>query len=172
MTDILMKIAVVAGLLAALFFGEQYIESRGYDRAKAEDHVVFEKIKSDARATLLEEVDKTRAAEQALNELTHQLETTREKLQAQNSADLRARRAGPRLQFAAKQGGGCGASRGGTESTAAGAPSDSGAAVVQLPQQINDDLWQLVGEAQSLAIDYRTLYDYVHNPKLVCELRP
>ena len=31
MTDILIKIAVVVALLAALFFGEQYIEGRGYD---------------------------------------------------------------------------------------------------------------------------------------------
>lgn len=37
MTDILIKIGAVLALLAALFYGEQYIEGRGYDRRAAED---------------------------------------------------------------------------------------------------------------------------------------
>lgn len=66
MSEILVKIAAVLALLAALFFAEQYIEGRGYDRARAEDAEAVAIQKAQASAMLAEEVAKTRRAEQVL----------------------------------------------------------------------------------------------------------
>ena len=66
MTDILIKIAAVVALLVLLFFGEQYIEGRGYDRARAEDNAAIEKVKREAAGQLAIETIKTRNAERAL----------------------------------------------------------------------------------------------------------
>ena len=70
MTNILIKAALVLALLAALFFGEQYIEGRGYDRAKTEDQAATNALKAQAAATLAAETTKTRSAEQALQKQT------------------------------------------------------------------------------------------------------
>ncbi|MGV0960097.1 MAG: hypothetical protein ACOYB1_09700 [Limnohabitans sp.] len=66
MTDVFIKFASIVALLALLFFGESYIESRGYDRAKSEDGVSIEQQKAQAAATLANEIQKNRTAEQAL----------------------------------------------------------------------------------------------------------
>ena len=173
MTDILIKIAVVAALLAALFYGEQYVEGLGYDRRAAEDAAVMGQQKSEAAAKLADLTQEKLTALAELANLTTRLEKTREDLQTKNTADLRARRAGPGLHFVTNpQAAGCGRSGGGTESPAPGAAPDAGATVVQLPRQISDDLWRFAADAESLKIDYGVLHAYVHNPKLVCELRP
>lgn len=66
MTDALIKIAAVVALLVLLFFGEQYIERRGYDRAMSEAQAQIEGSKRAAADRLALEIQKTRAAEQAL----------------------------------------------------------------------------------------------------------
>ena len=173
MIDMLIKIGAVLALLAALFFGEQYIEGRGYDRRAAEDAAVMGQQKSEAAAKLADLTQEKLTALAELANLKSELEKNREDLQSKNAADLRARRAGPGLRYVTNpQAAGCGRSGGGTESPAPGAAPDAGATVVQLPRQISDDLWQYAADAQSLAIDYEVLYSYVHNPRLVCELRP
>lgn len=175
MTDILIKIGVVLALLTVLFFGEQYIEGRGYDRRAAEDAAVMGQQKSEAAAKLADLTQEKLTALAELANLKSELEKNREDLQSKNAADLRARRAGPGLRYVTNpQAAGCGRSGGGTESPTPGATPDAGAAttVVQLPERISDDLFELLGKAQSLAIDYGVLYSYVHNPRLVCELRP
>lgn len=169
MTDIILKIAVFAAILAALFFGEQYIEGRGYDRARAEDMVATNKLKAEAAATLASETKKTLDATTKLNQLIAQQEKDREAKQVANRADLRTRQSGPRLQFRAETGRGAGS--GGAQVPAPGTTTDAGSAVVQLPEPINGRLRELAADAQSLAIDYGVLYDFVHNPKLTCELR-
>jgi len=170
--DILIKIAAVLALLAALFYGEQYIEGLGYDRRAAEVAAVMGQQKSEAAAKLATLTQEKLTALAELANLKSELEKNREDLQSKNAADLRARRAGPGLRFITNpQAAGCGRSGGGAESPAPGAAPDAGPAVVQLPRQISDDLWQLAADAQSLAIDYGVLHAYVHNPKLVCELR-
>lgn len=172
-TDILIKIGAVLALLAALFYGEQYIEGRGYDRRAAEDSAAMEKQKVEAKDKLATLTQEKLTALAELANLKSELEKNREDLQSKNAADLRARRAGPGLRFVTKpQAAGCGRSGGGTESPAPGAAPDAGTTVVQLPRQISDDLWQLAADAESLKIDYGVLHAYVHNPRLVCELRP
>ncbi len=88
MTDIIIKIAAVLAVLAALFFGEQYIEGRGYDRAKAED-TAAQKTKELEAADLLasdrrqQRQFSDRAAGQHLAEverITNQLGVAREKI--------------------------------------------------------------------------------------------
>mgnify|MGYP000853448241 FL=1 len=170
--DILIKIGAVLALLAALFFGEQYIEGLGYDRRAAEDNAAMETQKGEAAAKLATLTQEKLTALAELANLKSELEKNREDLQSKNAADLRARRAGPSLRFVTNpQAAGCGRSGGGTESPAPGSAPDAGATVVQLPRQISDDLWQLAADAESLKIDYGVLYGYVHNPRLVCELR-
>ena len=164
MTDILVKIAAVFALLAALYFGEQYIEGRGYDRARAEDTSATNQLKAQQATELAIETKARLDAQTKLANLIAQKEIDRENKQAANRADLRTRQSGPRLQFTAETG--C------TQSAAPGAAADAGTTVVQLPEPLNGNLFGFAADAQSLAIDYGVLYDYVHNPKLVCELRP
>ncbi|OGB26182.1 MAG: hypothetical protein A3I66_00585 [Burkholderiales bacterium RIFCSPLOWO2_02_FULL_57_36] len=75
MTEGLIKIAAgiaaVLALLAGLYFSEQYVEGRGYDRAKAEDLAAIEKVKREAAETLASEIQETRKAEQALQDITN-----------------------------------------------------------------------------------------------------
>lgn len=145
-------------------------DTAGYNRRAAEDAAVMEKQKAEATAKLAELTQDKLTALAALAALKSDLEKSREVLQSKNAADLRARTAGPRLQFTTKAAG-CWGGGSGTTSPAPGATADAGTTVVQLSNQINSDLWQLAADAQSLTIDFGVLYAYVHNPKLVCELR-
>ncbi len=170
MTEILIKIGAVLALLAALFFAERYIEGLGYSRARAEDQAAAATLKAQAATTLATETKAKLDAQAQLSNLIAEKEIDRENKQLANRADLRTRQSGPRLQFAAEAG--CGSGRGGAAGAAPGAPSDPGATVVQLPEPLNGNLLGFAADAQSLAIDYGVLYDFLHNPKLVCELRP
>lgn len=163
-------LAAALALSFCLYLLEQIVEGRGYDRARAEDVADLAAQKVEAARVLAAETAKTLKAQGDLANFISKLETDRETLQAKNRADLRVRSAGPRLQFAAEAVG-CGAGAGDTQGEAPGAAGDAAPAVVELPRQIGDDLWQLAGDAESLAIDYGVLWRYVHNPGLVCELR-
>jgi hypothetical protein len=167
---VIAAIATVLALLAALFFAEQYIEGRGYSRARAEDTASTEALKAQAAATLAVETKAKLDAQTALSNLIATTERDRETLQTKNTADLRTHSAGPRLQFSTKAG--CGSSSGGAQSPAPGAAPDPEPTVVQLPAEIDGRLRELAADAQSVAIDYGVLFGYVHNPKLVCELQP
>lgn len=170
---ILIRVGAVLALLAVLFFGEQYIEGRGYDRRAAEDAAAMGQQKSEAAAKLATLTQEKLTALAELASIKSELEKNREDLQSKNAADLRARRAGPGLRYVTNSpAAGCGRSGGGAESPAPGAAPDAGTAVVQLPEPINENLWQYAADAQSLSIDYGVLHSYVHNPRLVCELRP
>ena len=63
--EIAIGIAAVLALLTGLYFAEQYVEGRGYSRAKAEDAAAIEKQKTLAAGMLASETQKARAAEQA-----------------------------------------------------------------------------------------------------------
>lgn len=169
---LLAGLLAMAALIAALFLAEQHIEGLGYNRRAAEDAATIEKQKSEAAAQLAQLTQDKLTALAALAALKSDLEKTRETLQAKTAADLRARTAGPRLQFTTQTStAGCGGSSGGTTSSAPGPAADASTTVVQLPEPINSDLWQLAADAESLKIDYGVLYTYLHNPQLGCELR-
>ncbi len=169
------KLLIVGVLLAAaaLFtFGwGEHRHQQGVQEATDRYELVLGRQKAEAAGKLAKLSTDLVLAQASLREFTHSLEKSRDDLQRKNDADLRARRAGPGLQFVAEipRCGGGGGSAQGAEVAAAG---DTAATVVQLPDVLSGDLRQLAGNAQSLAIDYRTLFDYVNDPRLVCELRP
>ena len=167
----ILKLAAVLALVVGLFLAEQHIEQRGADRQLLTDQAVANKLKAEAAQALATETAKTLANQTRLSDLIAKTETDRETQQIANRADLRRRSAGPRLQFTAEVPR-CGRGGGGTQGPASGASGDPGAAVVQLPAALSGDLWEFASDAESLAIDYGVLWRYVHNPALVCELRP
>lgn len=126
MTDILIKIAAILALLTLLWFGEQAIEGRGYDRARAEDNAELAKQKAQAAATLATETSKTRATEQALQTKTNQQET-QDAVHQKTVAALSDRlhhAAGPAGRLRDPNAAGCGAGGGSTPGAAASAPGD------------------------------------------------
>jgi hypothetical protein len=160
MTDILIKIAVVVALLAALFFGEQYIEGRGYDRARAEDNAAIEKVKREAADTLASETNKTRTAEQALQDFknTQELQdATHQKTVADLSSRLR-NLAGAPGRLRDPHAAGCGPSGGSTPSEAApapgGRPADPTEAGGLLSADLSGLLQRLQLEADTINVAY------------------
>lgn len=127
--NILIKIAAVLALLAALFFGEQYIEGRGYDRAKAEDSAQIQQQKTEAAATLAAETEKVRERTRYLQSmLTNQnlKDSTHEKTVSDLSDRLRLA-AGPAGRLRDPHAAGCGGGGGGTQTGIVGT-ADRGAA--------------------------------------------
>jgi hypothetical protein len=156
MTDILIKVAAVAALLVALFFAEQYIEGLGYDRAKAEDRAAIEQSKREAANALLREVDKTHAAEQALQAFKNQQElkdADHQKTVADLSSRLRTL-AGPAGRLRDPQAFGCGAGGSGSPGAVAPAPgvgADGGAqAGGLLSKPLTELLFRLTREADDI----------------------
>lgn len=160
MTDILIKIATVVALLAALFFGEQYIEGRGYDRARAEDNAAIEKVKREAAGQLAIETNKTRTAEQALQDFknTQELQdATHQKTVADLSSRLRTLAGAPgRLRD--PHAAGCGPSGGSTPGEAApapgGRPADPTEAGGLLSADLSGLLQRLQLEADTINVAY------------------
>lgn len=130
--------------------------------------------KSRAVHLLAAEIRKNLDAETRLKTLTDKMEAARAKSQADLAAVVRVRSA-ERLSFdapaaeACGRGGGSGGAQGGT-GVAARDPTPT--VTVALPGPIAARLWRAAGEAESLSIDYRVLFDWANNPKLVCELQP
>ena len=150
MTDILIKIAAVVALLAVLFFGEQYIEGRGYDRARVEDQVAADKLKADAAAELASQTAKTRSAEQALQDLknTQELQdATHQKTVADLSSRLR-NLAGANGRLRDPHAAGCGPSGGGTTGEAATAAGDRATDTAETGGLLSADLSGLLQRLQ------------------------
>ena len=124
MIDIFIKIAAVVALIAMLFVGEQYIERRGYDRAKAEDQAATNAIKAQAAALLANATSNTRAAEQAMQDIKNTQELkdgTHQKTVADLSNRLRML-AGPSGRLRDPNAVGCGGGSSSPPSEAATAP--------------------------------------------------
>lgn len=115
--NILTRLLLVAALLGGLYMLERHIEQRGYDRAEADYTAAIERLHADAAAKLSDEVNKTRAAEQALNEAKNNQElkdATHTKTIASLSDRLR-RAAGPTGRLRDPNATPCGRSGGGPE---------------------------------------------------------
>lgn len=166
------RLLLVIALLSALYAGEQYVESIGYDRRSAEVSEALEKQREEVAALRGKLLTERAANADALAKLIKQMESERGKNQNAVADDVARRRSGPSLRYVTKDPGQCGRSSASPETGTPGAAADTSPAIVQLPRQINDDLLGLLGEAESLKVDYSVLYRYVHNPKLVCELQP
>ena len=160
MTDILIKIAVVVALLAALFFGEQYIEGRGYDRARAEDTAAINKQKAEVATTLATETAKALQAERALSHLKNLQElqdADHQKTVSGLSARLRDF-AGPAGRLRDPNAAGCGGGGSGTPGEAAPAPggrtADPAEAGGLLSKQLTEFLLSQAADADQINLAY------------------
>lgn len=160
MMSILIRIAAVVALLVILYTGEQYIEGRGYDRARAEDNAVIEKVKREAADTLAIETNKTRTAEQALQDFknTQELQdATHQKTVADLSSRLRSLAGAPgRLRD--PHAAGCGPSGGSAPSEAARAPSGRPADPAEAGGLLSADLSGLLQQLNREADDINVAY--------------
>lgn len=124
----LWRVLALAALLGGLYMLERHIEQRGYARAEADYTAAIKRLHADAAAQLAEEVNKTRAAEQALNEAKNNQEL-KDATHTQTIASLsdRLRRAtGPAGRLRDPNAAPCGRSGGGPEGGPA-TPADAGA---------------------------------------------
>lgn len=140
----------------------------GQDSQKAKDQVIFDQVNQE-RADQKEQASKMLAS---LNQqiIEAQAETAKfknqlEKQRAQSNEtvnNLRAQYASASLYIPASQSAG---DRGGSGSTS-GSQGDTtganGATNIQLPDSIAADLRQLVYEADKLAVEYETCYNYIN----------
>lgn len=146
MTEILIKIGAALALLVALFFAEQYVESRGYDRAWAEANVAIQQKEAQAATQLARETDKTRAAELALQAKTNQQEKDDDTHQ-KTVADLHDRirsLAAPSGRLRDPHATGCGGGGGSTQESAASAPGDRPADPAEAGGLLSPDLTRLL----------------------------
>ncbi len=130
----LIKLAIVAALLSALFAAERYIEHRGYTRAWQEAQTAIDQLKRSAATTLAAETAKTRQAEQALQAFTdtqNDKDATHEKTVTALATRLRAA-ADPAGRLRDPHAPGCGGGGGSTPAPAA-SPAGAGAADAALP---------------------------------------
>jgi hypothetical protein len=163
-------VAAILGAIGAVILG--YGHSRynlGVRTTTAAYEAALSKQKVEAAQLLASETEKVLVAERQLNEIVRKAKNERDILQVKNAADLK-RLSATRLQFSTTEAG-CRSGDSGTAGNPSAAASNPGATIVQLPEQINSDLRQLAADAQSILIDYGTLYAYVNRPDLVCELR-
>lgn len=169
----LWRVGGALALLASLWGGyalwANHQQGIGEKRATEACNVRIDAQKTEAATVLAKAVDDAATSRRELAELVTQMGKYREAQQAANAADLRTRRAGPRLQFAAEIPR-CRASGADAQAGASSPASDTSTAVVQLPEPLNGNLLGFASDAQSLSIDYATLYAFANNPKLVCEL--
>lgn len=163
-------LAAVGALTLGYFAWAAHEQGIGEARATERYNLAIAAQKQEAKTKLLKLAQDKLEAEMALAKLIAQMEKNREISQAKNTADLHRNLIGHVLHFSTKIAG-RGSSGGSTASKADQPTGNAETADIQLPKQINDDLWNLAADAQSLAIDYSILYNHLHNPNLVCELR-
>lgn len=176
MSSLIFKIAGLLGLCAALVAGFfSYRDSQrefGALQERSVTALLLKVQKADAAKLLETEKIKLVEADKLLATSIRKLGEQRAKLQDDNRANLRKFAAGYRLQYATQEGDGGG--WGGGVSTAAGKTGTAihaTPAFIQLPDTLNSNLLKYAADAESLAIDYKVLYAYVNNPKLVCGIR-
>lgn len=158
--SIIKRLLLWAALLAGLYMLERHIEQRGYDRAEAYYTAAIEKLKAEAATTLAEEVNKTRAAERALNEAKNNQElkdATHTQTIARLSDRLRLA-AGPAGRLRDPNATPCGRSGGGPEGSPA-ATANAGAANAPeagglLSAELAGLLQQLTREADDINAAY------------------
>lgn len=154
------RLLLVAALLGGLYMLERHIEQRGYDRAKADYTAAIERLHADAAAQLAEEVNKTRAAEQALNEAknTRELKDATHTQTIASLSDRLRRAAGPagrlRDPNATHCGGSGGDPEGGPATTANAGATNAPEAGGLLSAELAGLLQQLTREADDINVAY------------------
>jgi hypothetical protein len=156
MTDIVIKIVLVLGLLAGLFFGEQYVERLGASKQAATDQVRVDQLKQAATAELLALTNGAQALGTALQKtVTDQnlKDADHEKTLANLSTKLRAA-----MRLRDPHAVGCGGSSGGPPSPATGpadsSPADGSQTAGLLSAELSGLLQRLQSEADNVNAAY------------------
>lgn len=163
MTEILAKIAAVVAALVLLFFGEQYIEGLGYDRAKAEDAAQIEQNKRQAADKLAAETTRASNAENALQALKNaqDLKDAQHEKTVADLSDRLHRAAGPagRLRDPnAAPDAGCRPGGGSPPGQAAATPAEGPKDPAQAGGLLSADLTGLLQRLQFEADEINTAY--------------
>lgn len=160
MSDALIKIGAGLALLAALFFGERYIEGRGAARQLAVDTIAIAKQKTEAAGTLATEIQNTRRAEQALQTFKNTQElkdADHQKTVAGLSARLRDL-AGPAGRLRDPNATGCGGGGGSASGAVAAAAGDSAADPAEAGGLLSAELSGLLRARLKEADDINSAY--------------
>ena len=154
------KLGIVLALLAALFFGERYIEQRGADRQLAIDTEAINKKKTEATATLASETDKVHHAEQVLQDFKNHQElqdADHQKTVADLSDRLR-RLAGPAGRLRDPNATGCGSGSGSAQGADPAAAADRANDGAQAGGLLSAELSGLLAERAKEADDINNAY--------------
>lgn len=165
---VIAALALVAALVTACQQRDKGLIEQGRAEQLAVDQAAANEIKAEARAALEAESARVIEAQYQLYSYTRSLEAKREKTQV---VVRTVQRDVPRLQFTAESDG-CRRSGDSAPSQASGPTPDPAPAIVVIPDQVAANLWSYAGDAESLAVDYAILYEWAHNPKMVCTLSP
>lgn len=161
--SIVTRLLLAAALVGGLYMLERHVEQRGYDRAEADYMAAIERLHAEAAATLADQVNKTRSAEQALIDAKNK-QDLKDATHSQTLADLsvRLRRAadragtagGLRDPNAAQCGRGGGAPPPGPATAASPGAADPAEAGGLLSEQLAGLLQQLTREADDINAAY------------------
>lgn len=159
--SIIAKLIAALALLAALFFAEQYVESRGYDRAKAEDKAATEQIKREAAdqlATLTGQVREKEHALQAVTDTQNIKDKDHEKT-ISNLSDRLRRAAGPAGRLRDPNAtAGCGGSGSGTSGQAASSAGDRASDTAETGGLLSGPITELFQQLTRDADDINAAY--------------
>jgi hypothetical protein len=165
---VIVALALVAALVTACQHRDKGLIAQGRAEQFAVDQAAADKLKVEARTALEAETARVTEAQYQLYSYTRSLEAKREKTQ---TVVRTVQRDIPRLQFTTESDR-CGRSGDSAAAQASGPAADPTPTVVQLPDPVAADIWEYAGDAESLAVDYAILYEWAHNPKMVCTLQP
>lgn len=158
--DALIRLAAALAVAVVLWSAWQYIDGRGYDRARAECAAAIAEQKAKAAALLASETAKVRTAEQALQTITH-TQNLKDAENAQNLAALsdRLRRAaGPTGRLRDPAATGCGAGSGGATGAATAGAGDRATDPAQAGGLLSADFTGLLQRLAREADDINAAY--------------
>ena len=160
--------AILVFFIGSLLAASYVAYDLGQDSQKAKDQVIFDQVNADLAkqkkeaASLLNSLQQKIIDAQAESaKFKHQLEIQRAQHNETVTA-LRTEYAASGLFFDSPQSAGCGSSGGSTGGSQGDPSSTCPTSRVQLPDSIAADLRQLVYEADKLAVEYETCYNYIN----------
>lgn len=159
-TGLYTRLAAALAVIVLLFGAWQYIDGRGYERARSECAAAITSQKNKAAALLASETAKTRAAEQALQTITH-TQSLKDAENAQTLAALSDRlrhAAGPAGRMRDPAATGCGGGSAGATAATAAAPGDRAADDAEAGGLLSERLSGLLRELTSSADEINAAY--------------
>lgn len=169
MTGITSRIVILAVATSIFYLAEQYIERIGYDRATVEYQRSITEQKKQSAIQLANAAEKTKAAEQALQNFKNQqdLQDEKNKKAASDLSDRLRHAAGPAGRLRDPNAtAGCGAGSDDTQGDPATPSTDRAAYAAQagglLSKQLTELLQQLTREADDINTAYASCRAYAY----------